>query len=116
MSNDLMMCGYVVRTAAKDIRGGVPLARCYAGIMTPLELVHLAHLRRARELMDREPAGRRRGRPGCADAHRAEHRPRLPSAAWVTKLARRTLVAIVSAQVQHSRSEKQQVNGPAESA
>jgi hypothetical protein len=48
MSNDLMMCGYVVRTAAKDTRGSVPLARCPAGITTPLELVHLARLRRAR--------------------------------------------------------------------
>jgi hypothetical protein len=33
MSNDLMMCGYVVRTAAKDIRCGVPLARCHVWLV-----------------------------------------------------------------------------------
>jgi hypothetical protein len=44
------------KDAVKDIRGGVPLARSYAGIMTPLELVDLAHLRHAREPMDREHA------------------------------------------------------------
>jgi hypothetical protein len=51
----------------KDIRGGVPLARSYARIITPLELVHLAHLRltysRADRSRVRKPAGRRRGRP-----------------------------------------------------
>jgi len=41
---------------ADTVRRVLDLARSYTGIVTPEELANLAHLRRARDLMDREVA------------------------------------------------------------
>ena len=60
------------RAAARRLVRRRPAGRA-GGKMTPEELANLAHLRRARDLMDREyaqPARRRRARPGRADVAR----------------------------------------------